>query len=163
MHIPLPLNSIMKKDSVEGILAQAQERAKAMNLPYARALLPREAHAVIQNVPEARLVDVRTQAEWDYVGHIPESVLIEWNTYPSGERNPRFVEQLQARIAKREAPVIFLCRSGARSHHAAVAATQAGYPNSYNVLEGFEGEKDPHGHRGTVGGWRFAGLAWVQG
>ena len=134
-----------------------------MNLPYAGALLPREAHAVIQNVPEARLVDVRTQAEWDYVGHIPESVLIEWNTYPSGERNPRFVEQLQARVAKREAPVIFLCRSGARSHHAAVAATQAGYPNSYNVLEGFEGEKDPQGHRGTVGGWRFAGLPWIQG
>src|SRR5256886_10458650 len=135
MHIPLPLNSIMKKDSVEGILAQAQERAKAMNLPYAGALLPREAHAVIQNVPEARLVDVRTQAEWDYVGHIPESVLIEWNTYPSGERNPRFVEQLQARVAKREAPGMFLCRSRARSPHAPVAATQGGYPQSHNVVE----------------------------
>ena len=163
MHIPLPLNPIMTKDSVEGILAQAQERAQVMNLPYAGALLPREAHALMQNVPEAKLVDVRTQAEWDYVGHIPESLLIEWNTYPSGERNPRFVEQLQARVAKREAPVIFLCRSGARSHHAAVAATQAGYPNSYNVLEGFEGDKDQQGHRGTVGGWRFAGLPWIQG
>jgi rhodanese-related sulfurtransferase len=163
MHIALLLNPIMKKDSVEGILAQAQERAKEMNLPYAGALLPSEAHALMQSVPDARLVDVRTQAEWDYVGHIPESVLIEWNTYPSGERNPRFVEQLQARVAKTEAPVMFLCRSGARSHHAAVAATQAGYPNSYNVLEGFEGEKNPQGHRGTVGGWRFAGLPWVQG
>jgi len=86
---------------------------------------------------------VRTQAEWDYVGHIPESVLIEWNTYPKRQRNPRFLEQLQARVAKTEAPVMFLCRSGARSHHAAAAATQAGYPNSYNVLEDFEGEKDP--------------------
>jgi len=117
----------------------------------------------MQNIPGTKLVDVRTQAEWDYVGHVPESVFIEWNTYPSGERNPRFLEQLQARVAKTEAPVMFLCRSGARSHHAAVAATQAGYPNSYNVLEGFEGEKDPHGHRGTVGGWRLAGLPWVQG
>jgi rhodanese-related sulfurtransferase len=153
----------MKDDSVESILARAKQRAEAMNLPYAGALLPLEACALMQTVPGAKLVDVRTQAEWDYVGHVPESVLIEWNTYPSGQRNPRFVEQLQARVAKTEAPVMFLCRSGARSHNAAAEATQAGYPNSYNVLEGFEGEKDPHGHRGALGGWRFAGLPWVQG
>ena len=163
MHIGLLPTLIMKKDSVESILAHAKQRAKAMNLPYAGALLPLEAHALMQNDPEAKLVDVRTQAEWDYVGHVPESVLIEWNTYPSGQRNPRFLEQLQARVAKTEAPVMFLCRSGARSHHAAAEATQAGYPNSYNVLEGFEGEKDPRGHRGALGGWRFAGLPWVQG
>ena len=153
----------MKDDSVESILARAKQRAEAMNLPYAGALLPHEARTLMQTVPGAKLVDVRTQAEWDYVGHVPESVLIEWNTYPSGQRNPRFVEQLQARVAKTEAPVMFLCRSGARSHNAATEATQAGYPNSYNVLEGFEGEKDPHGHRGALGGWRFAGLPWVQG
>ena len=163
MLIALLPDPIMKNDAVESILAQAKQRAEAMNLPYAGALLPLEVHTLMQNVPGAKLVDVRTQAEWDYVGHVPESVLIEWNIYPSGQRNPRFVEQLQARVARTEAPVMFLCRSGARSHHAAVAATQAGYPNSYNVLEGFEGEKDPHGHRGTVGGWRFAGLPWVQG
>jgi len=153
----------MKDDSVESILVRAKQRAEAMNLPYAGALLPLEARTLMQTVPGAKLVDVRTQPEWDYVGHVPESVLIEWNTYPSGQRNPRFVEQLQARVAKTEAPVMFLCRSGARSHNAAAEATQAGYPNSYNVLEGFEGEKDPHGHRGALGGWRFAGLPWVQG
>jgi rhodanese-related sulfurtransferase len=153
----------MKDDSVESILARAKQRAEAMNLPYAGALLPLEARTLMQTVPGAKLVDVRTQAEWDYVGHVPESVLIEWNTYPSGQRNPRFVEQLQARVAKTEAPVMFLCRSGERSHNAATEATQAGYPNSYNVLEGFEGEKDPHGHRGALGGWRFAGLPWLQG
>ena len=163
MLIALLPDPIMKNDAVESILAQAKQRAEAMNLPYAGALLPLEVHTLMQNVPGAKLIDVRTQAEWDYVGHVPESVLIEWNIYPSGQRNPRFVEQLQARVARTEAPVMFLCRSGARLHHAAVAATQAGYPNSYNVLEGFEGEKDPHGHRGTVGGWRFAGLPWVQG
>ena len=163
MLIALLPDPIMKNDAVESILAQAKQRAEAMNLPYAGALLPLEVHTLMQNVPGAKLIDVRTQAEWDYVGHVPESVLIEWNTYPSGQRNPRFVEQLQARVARTEAPVMFLCRSGARSHHAAVAAMQAGYPNSYNVLEGFEGEKDPHGHRGTVGGWRLAGLPWVQG
>ena len=153
----------MKDDSVESILARAKQRAEAMNLPYAGALLPLEARTLMQTVPGAKLVDVRTQAEWDYVGHVPESVLIEWNTYPSGQRNPRFLEQLQARVAKTKAPVMFLCRSGARSHNAATEATQSGYPNSYNVLEGFEGEKDPHGHRGALGGWRFAGLPWVQG
>jgi rhodanese-related sulfurtransferase len=150
-------------ESAEEILARAQRRGQAMHLPYAGALLPAEAYALTQQLPASKLVDVRTQAEWDYVGHVPESVLVEWNTYPSGQRNHAFLEQLQARIAKSDAPVLFLCRSGARSHHAAQAATQAGYPNSYNILEGFEGDKDAHGHRSTGGGWRFAGLPWIQG
>jgi len=152
----------MSTDSVKDILARAKQRAEAMKLPYAGALLPVEAHALMQHISGAKLVDVRTQAEWEYVGHIPESVLIEWNTYPSGQRNPQFLEQLQARVAKTEAPVMFF-RSGARSHQAAVAATQAGYPNSYNILEGFEGDKDGQGRRNTVGGWRVAGLPWIQG
>ena len=153
----------MPNDSAEDILARAKERSQAMRLPYAGALLPAEAYALMQQIPASKLVDVRTQAEWEYVGHVPESVLIEWNTYPSGQRNPGFLGELQAQVPKTDAPVMFLCRSGARSHHAAQAATQAGYPNSYNILQGFEGDKDPEGHRNTVGGWRFAGLPWVQG
>jgi len=153
----------MSKDSVEEILARAKQRSQAMKLPYAGALLPAEAHAVLQQVPGAKLVDVRTQAEWDYVGHIPDSVLVEWNTYPGGQRNPAFLRELEAQVAKTDAPVMFLCRSGARSHHAAQAATRAGYPSSYNILEGFEGDKDENGHRNTVGGWRVAGLPWTQG
>lgn len=153
----------MPSDSTKDILARAKQRGQAMNLPYAGALLPREAYALMQQVPASKLVDVRTQAEWDYVGHVPESVLIEWNAYPSGHRNPAFLGRLEAEIAKSDAPVMFLCRSGARSHHAAQAATQAGYSNSYNILEGFEGDKDAQGHRNTVGGWRLAGLPWTQG
>jgi rhodanese-related sulfurtransferase len=153
----------MPNDPVEDILFRAKERADAMKLPYAGALLPREAKALLEQIPEAKLVDVRTQAEWEYVGHVPESVLIEWNTYPSGQRNQQFLEQLQARVTKTAAPVMFLCRSGVRSHHAAAAASQAGYPNSYNILEGFEGDKDTRGHRNAIGGWRFAGLPWIQG
>jgi rhodanese-related sulfurtransferase len=153
----------MSNDSVKEILARAKQRAEAMKLPYAGALLPSEAHALTRQVPGAKLVDVRTQAEWEYVGHVPDSVLVEWNTYPTGERNPQFLEQLQTQVAKTESPVMFLCRSGARSHHAAAIATLAGYPNSYNILEGFEGDKDAHGHRNSVGGWRFAGLPWAQG
>jgi rhodanese-related sulfurtransferase len=153
----------MPTESVNEILARAKQRSDAMKLPYAGALLPSEARALMQQIPGARLIDVRTQAEWEYVGRVPDSVLIEWNSYPSGERNPQFLEELQAKVAKTEAPVMFLCRSGARSHNAAVAATLAGYANSYNVLEGFEGDKDAHGHRNTVGGWRVAGLPWIQG
>jgi rhodanese-related sulfurtransferase len=153
----------MPNESAEAILARAKERGKAMRLPYAGALLPAEAHALLQQHPASKLVDVRTQAEWEYVGRIPDTVLIEWNTYPNGQRNPDFLNELQAQVAKSDAPVMFLCRSGARSHQAAQAATQAGYPNSYNILEGFEGDKDANGHRNTVGGWRFAGLPWIQG
>lgn len=153
----------MSTDSVDVILKRARERAAAMKLPYAGALLPGEAHAIAQRAAGAKLVDVRTRAEWEYVGRIPESVLVEWNTYPSGQRNPQFLDQLQDEVAKTEAPVMFFCRSGARSHSAAAAATQAGYPNCYNILEGFEGDKDAEGHRSSVGGWRKAGLPWTQG
>jgi rhodanese-related sulfurtransferase len=158
-----PAESGMSNDPVENILARAKQRGEAMKLPYAGALLPSEAHALTRQVPGAKLVDVRTQAEWEYVGHVPGSVLVEWNTYPDGERNPQFIEELQAQVSKTDSPVMFLCRSGARSHHAAAMATLAGYPNSYNILEGFEGDRDAQGHRSSVGGWRFAGLPWAQG
>ena len=131
-----------------------------MKLPYAGALSPVEAHGLMQN--GAKLVDVRTEAELQYVGSVPGSETIEWNTYPEGERNPDFLKQL-ADAVKKDEPVMFLCRSGARSHQAATAATQAGWKEAYNILEGFEGDKDAEGHRNTVGGWRKAGLPWVQG
>jgi len=153
----------MPNDTAKDILARAKQRGQTMKLPYAGALLPSEAYSLMQQIPGSRLVDVRTRAEWDYVGHVPESVLIEWNTYPSGQRNQQFLEQLQSQVPKTDAPMMFLCRSGARSHHAAMAATQAGYPNSYNILEGFEGDKNAEGHRNTVGGWRVASLPWTQG
>ncbi len=144
-------------------LKRARTRAGEMNLPYAGALLPREASDLLANTPQAQLVDVRTRAEWEWVGRIPGALLIEWNQWPAGERNPRFLAELRAQVPDASVPVLFICRSGARSHHAAVAATQAGYSCCFNVLEGFEGDKDAHGHRNTIGGWRAAGLPWVQG
>lgn len=148
-------------DAISEILTKARQRALEMRLPYAGALLPAEAFDIMKGRPGAKLVDVRTKAEWDYVGRIPGSVAIEWQTYPGSLPNPAFVEQLQAQVGK-DAIVMFLCRSGARSHAAAAAAKQIGFEQSYNVLEGFEGDKDAQGHRGSVGGWRFAGLPWVQ-
>jgi rhodanese-related sulfurtransferase len=150
-------------DSIDDILARAKKRADDLRLPYAGALLPAEAHALAQHIPGTKLIDVRTEAEWEYVGRVPNSVLIEWNSYPSGQRNSQFLAELRTKVANTGTAVMFLCRSGARSHHAAVAAAQAGYSKSYNILEGFEGDKDAQGHRGTVGGWRKAGLPWVQG
>ena len=108
------------------------------------ALTPSEAHALMQ--AGAKLVDVRTQAELYWVGRVPGSVYVEWNTYPGGTFNADFLAQL-AEVAKKDEPVMFLCRSGGRSHFAAVLATQAGYAECYNVLEGFEGDKDARGQR----------------
>ena len=147
--------------SLSEILNKAAQRARQLRLPYAGALLPAEAYEVTQLVPEARLVDVRTRAEWDFVGKVPGSLTIEWQTYPGSQPNPHFLDELQAQT-KKDAIVMFLCRSGARSHAAASAASQIGFAHSYNVLEGFEGDKDSNGHRASVGGWQFTGLPWVQ-
>lgn len=147
----------------ESVLAAGRRRAADAALPYFGAVTPSEAMALLEAEPAARLIDVRTRAEWDYVGRVPGSVLIEWNTYPDGTRNPRFVDELRRAVGATDAPVLFLCRSGHRSDSAARAATAAGYTRAFNVLEGFEGNKDAAGHRGNLGGWRKAGLPWVQG
>ena len=147
--------------TISEILNKAEERARAGGLPYVGALLPHEAYAPLQSAPGAKLVDVRTRAEWDFVGRIPGAVQIEWQTYPGGQPNPNFLQELSAQVEK-ESLVMFVCRSGARSHAAAAAAARVGYNQAFNVLEGFEGDKDGSGHRNTVGGWRAAGLPWVQ-
>jgi len=150
-------------DDVEAILARAKQRALETKLPYAGALLPKEALALLKAVPGATLVDVRTQAEWYWVGRVPGAVTVEWSSYPGGARNPDFLGQFQSAVPVTAAPVMFLCRSGQRSHHAAEQATGAGYANCFNVLEGFEGDRDAQGHRNSVNGWRMAGLPWEQG
>ena len=144
---------------MDEIKKKALERGRDLKLPYAGALLPAEAHALMQ--AGAQLVDVRTDAELHFVGSVPGSELIEWNTYPEGHRNPAFLEEL-AEAVRKDAPMMFLCRSGVRSHHAAIAATEAGWTEAYNILEGFEGDKDAGGHRNVAGGWKFARLPWVQ-
>lgn len=144
------------------ILSLARQRGEALERPYQGELMPQEAYALLQLAPGARLVDVRTRAEWDWVGRVPNAVEIEWTQYPGGVPNPHFVAELKRQVDP-EALVLFLCRSGIRSIGAASAAAEAGYANCYNVLEGFEGDKDANGHRNTIGGWRRAGLPWIQG
>jgi rhodanese-related sulfurtransferase len=146
---------------ITAILQAAQQRARELNLPYEGALYPREAYEILQSAPGARLVDVRSRAELDWVGRVPHSVEIEWLFYPGFSPNPHFLTQLEQQVDK-ESLVIFLCRSGVRSHKAAAAATQVGYRGCYNMLEGFEGDMDGSKRRNITGGWRVAGLPWEQ-
>lgn len=144
------------------ILTAAQQRAKELNLPYEGALLPDEAYQIMQSAPGARLVDVRTRAELDWVGRIPDAVEIEWMGYPGMQKNQNFTAALEQQVDK-ESLTMFICRSGQRSHAAAALATELGYADCYNVLEGFEGDKNTDGQRNTLNGWRFARLPWSQG
>ncbi|MCC7081204.1 MAG: rhodanese-like domain-containing protein [Burkholderiales bacterium] len=145
----------------DDILAQARQRAQDNRLPYDGVLRPAEAHQLLQDHPKAVLIDVRSRAELDFVGRVPGAVEVEWKTYPGMQPNERFLEQLQARVPK-DAIAMFLCRSGVRSHDTALVAKKAGYTSTFNVLEGFEGNRDAEGHRNSVGGWRASGLPWTQ-
>lgn len=150
-------NQLMGK--LTEILTNARQRADELDLPYAGALTPMESWEIWRQAPGAKLVDIRTRAEWDWVGRIPGAVEIEWQTYPDGLPNPDFLAQLKRQVDS-DAVVMFICRSGMRSHNAACLAAEAGYAESYNVLEGFEGGVDASGQRGRLGGWRLAGLPW---
>ena len=120
----------------------------------------------------ATLVDVRTQAEWAFVG-VPdlrpigkEPLLAEWQSFPPSGPNPEFVAAVSDQLVKKgldqDAPIYFLCRSGVRSQAAAIALTQVGYTQCFNISDGFEGPLDADGHRGTQSGWKAAGLPWIQ-
>ena len=141
------------------ILDRAAIRAKDSGAPYAGQVTPIEAYALML-AGVATLIDVRTRFENEYVGRVPDAPLIEWKALGAAGPNPQFVEQVGALAGKRD-NLLFLCRSGVRSHAAAAAVTAAGQAHAYNILEGFEGDLDAEGHRGGSG-WRHAGLPWVQ-
>lgn len=146
---------------ISHILKIAQQRGSEMNLVYDGALLPGEAYELLSHAPAALLVDVRTRAEVDWVGFVPGSVHVEWQRYPGNGLNDQFLVELGQAVPA-DALLLFICRSGARSHAAATAAAMAGYGSCYNVLQGFEGDKNPDGHRSVLNGWRAAGLPWKQ-
>ena len=142
------------------ILARAAQRATAKGLDYFGDVTPTEAWALYQS-GAATLIDVRTQPEWAYVGHIDAVPLVPWRAYGAEKPNPDFLAQV-GQHAPTDKPVLFLCRSGVRSQSAASVATAAGYAQALNILEGFEGDLDERKQRGSKGGWRAAGLPWVQ-
>ncbi|WP_375487044.1 rhodanese-like domain-containing protein [uncultured Mycobacterium sp.] len=136
-------------------------------MSYAGDITCQQAWKLLSDNPEAVLVDVRTDAEWRFVG-VPDLsslgrdvVYVEWNR-ADGKRNENFLAELLEHVPPRQdRPVIFLCRSGNRSIGAAEAATEVGITPAYNVLDGFEGHLDEAGHRGGAG-WRAIGLPWKQ-
>ncbi|CAN7599394.1 rhodanese-like domain-containing protein [Pseudorhodoferax sp. LjRoot39] len=158
----------MSSDLAEIVLPAALEHARAQaaeqGLSYAGGVTPQQAWQLLQD-GAAQLVDVRSAEELKFVGQVPGSQHVAWATGTALTRNPRFVRELEAKLAKaggKEATVLLLCRSGKRSALAADAAAKAGFTNVYNVLEGFEGEIDAKGQRGHGDGWRFHGLPWQQ-
>lgn len=127
----------------------------------------------LQASPRSQLVDVRTRAEWTYVG-IPDlgplgkrAVLVEWQTFPDQSVDPRFAErlanELKALGVQLNDDLFFICRSGSRSLAAARAMAAAGFRACHNVSEGFEGPLDDERHRGALLGWKAIGLPWQQG
>lgn len=142
------------------ILEAAQHQGRLRGLGYAGSLNPEEAWALVQR-GDAVLVDVRTAEELKFVGHVPGSLHVAWQTGSALIRNPRFLKEL-AQKAPKSGTVLLLCRSGKRSAAAAEAAAKAGFQNVFNILEGFEGDKNDKERRGEEGGWRHRGLPWVQ-
>jgi rhodanese-related sulfurtransferase len=148
-----PLEEVQAVDAAE-IFERAAARSREHGLRYAGAVTPGEAWKLAQ-AGEAALVDVRTPHELETVGRIEDVPLVEWPRDGGDEAIDRFVGELRARLDPAK-PVLFICRTGVRSHYAAHVASAVGFPRAYNVLEGFEG------HPGAGDGWREAGLPWTR-
>ena len=136
---------------------------------YAGDITPQEAWDMLARDARAHLIDVRTQAEWAYVG-IPDisslgkqPLFVPWQVFPTMQMNPDFAHQVAASGVDAETPLIFICRSGQRSRLAAITMTAMGFSTCYNVGTGFEGTPDAARHRGTMSGWKVDRLPWVQG
>ncbi|HUN51593.1 MAG TPA: rhodanese-like domain-containing protein [Candidatus Sulfotelmatobacter sp.] len=135
---------------------------------YAGDVSAKEAWSKLASDSRAVLVDVRSDAEWTFVG-LPDlsslgkrPVLVPLQVFPGMKPNPNFAAEVAQTIPAKDAPVYFICRSGGRSRTAAVALTALGYSQCFNVAGGFEGDLDGERHRGQVGGWKAVGLPWVQ-
>ena len=144
------------------------QAARFNPLPYAGDVTPEQAWEALQANVQARLVDVRSHAEWmfsglpDLSGLASEALTISWKFYPNFDLNPQFLTQLEQAAPDKSAPLYFLCKTGGRSADAAIAATEAGWQQCYNVAGGFEGEINSKRQRGGINGWKAAGLPWQQ-
>lgn len=136
--------------SGQAIFERAAARVEGERLAYAGAVTVEEAHQLAQ-AGLARIVDVRTRSEYEHVGRVEGTPLIEWRRDGEAQPDPKFAERIAAAFPDKGEPLLLLCRSGVRSHYGAEVLAQAGYTRVYNVLSGFEQ------------GWRPAGLPWVKG
>ncbi len=155
------MSAIIEEIVTHPLLEQARSVAAGQGLRYAGNVSPADAWNLAQ-AGAAVLVDVRSAEEHKFVGHVPGTVHVAWATGTSLTRNPRFERELEAKVGGKHKTVLLLCRSGQRSVLAAEALTKFGFRGAFNVLEGFEGERDPNQQRGALGGWRHHGLPWIQ-
>jgi rhodanese-related sulfurtransferase len=125
-------------------------------------LTPQQTWDLLQQHPDAVLIDVRTKIEHDFVGRPLNAFHIPWKEAPDWQVNGQFVSLVEKQVASKNAPILLLCRSGQRSLDAAKALEEAGFKRLINIIDGFEGPLDSHNHRGNIGGWRFNNLPWVQ-
>lgn len=139
-----------------------------MNSFYSGDVLPTEAWSSLKAEPNSYLIDVRTSAEWRFVG-TPDlsslnkkTVCIEWRELPEMNINQDFALELSKNITDKNSKIYFLCKTGGRSTEAAMAMNKEGYKNCYNVLGGFEGEANQNSQRGTKTGWKASSLPWRQ-
>lgn len=153
---PLPANP----DGLPPLLQAAWQTARDDGLKFAGQVSPDDAWKLFTG-GQAHLVDVRAAEERKFVGHVPNTFHVAWQTGPALIKNPRFLRELEGKLSK-DALILLLCRSGKRSAAAAEAATAAGFKYVFNVLEGFEGDLDQRQQRGASGGWRQRNLPWVQ-
>ncbi len=137
-------------------------------MSYAGDVSCKECFSALQQNKNSQLIDVRTMPEWIFVGvpnldDIGKRVhTVDWQQFPSMQINAGFVSAIESIVDDKSAELYCLCRSGVRSIAAAQALTSEGFTKAFNVLSGFEGDHNHEGKRGTVSGWKFDGLPWIQ-
>ena len=146
--------------TLDEILLRAEERARARKAAYRGDLTPEEAWRLAQEYPGAKLLDVRTREECTLVGRVPGAIEIAWLLFDGWVPNPRFLEEAKKALQPDEL-ILLLCRSGVRSREAGALLSSEGFGNCFNILEGFEGDKNEAGQR-VISGWKARGLPWSQ-
>jgi len=159
-QVSINSDSAVPEKLLLSIIANARKLGEELQLGYAGRVSPAEAWQLFSS-GAAQIIDVRTNEERKFVGHVPNTLHVAWQTGTSLNKNPRFVREVEAKVRK-DSVVLLLCRSGKRSHEAGRALAEAGFTDVYNISEGFEGDLNEKTQRGELGGWRHWALPWIQ-
>ena len=150
--------AINRADELNSIIQEAENRARERGISYRGLLTPEEAWTLVNEHSSAKIVDVRSSEELSLIGRVPGAIEIQWKLYPDWRLNPQFLADIQKQFAPSDL-ILLLCRSGVRSREAAEFLAREGFRNCFNVLEGFEGDKNAASQR-VVSGWKARGLPW---
>jgi rhodanese-related sulfurtransferase len=156
----MPVSAAKGSESLDDVIHRAESRAREAGVAYRGQLTPDEAWCLAREYPGAKLVDLRTREELALVGRVPGAIGMEWRLFRDWELNPRFLEDFKKTFLPADT-ILLLCRSGVRSHEAALLLASEGFHNCFNILEGFEGDKNEAGQR-VLAGWKVRGLPWSQ-